>query len=139
MKWRWVSYSTLSSSSTNWLMVKVLFNLNALPLVMSRTEKHLPVHICGMELKPNDILGYLERLGIGWTVDVVESFGKKFVTSLHNAHKDSHYVATLYKYEKQMVVKYRQFSMLQNKPVLHPIVQLKSGILLGATLFLLPF
>ena len=88
-------------------MVKVLFNLNALPLMQSRTEKNLPVHICGMELKHNeelynDILGYLERLGVGWTVDVVESFGKNFVTSLHNAHKDSHYVAALYKYEKQI-------------------------------------
>ena len=64
--------------SINWLMVEVLFNLNALPLMRSRTAKHLPVYICRMELKHNeelynDILGYLERLGIGWTVDVVES------------------------------------------------------------------
>ena len=78
-----------------------------------------------MELKHNeelynDILGYLERLGVVWTVNVVESVGKKFVTSLQNAHKDSHYVAALYKYEKQMVVKYRQFSMfvyLMTKPI----------------------
>ena len=54
-----------------------------------------------MELKHNeelynDILGYLERLGIGWTVDAFESFGKKFVTWLQNAHRDSHYVASLY-------------------------------------------
>ena len=116
MKWRWVSYLTLSLSSINWLMVKVLFNLNALPLMWSRTEEHLPVHICRMELKHNkelynDILGYLERLGVGWTVSVVESVGETFVILLQNAHKDSHYVAALYKYEKQMVVKYPQFSM----------------------------
>ena len=60
-----------------------------------------------MELKHNeelynDILGYLERLGVGWTVDVVESVGKNFATLLQNVHKDSHYVAVLYKYEKQI-------------------------------------
>ena len=88
-------------------MVKVLVTLNALPLMRSRTEKNLPVHICRMELKHNeelynDILGYLERLGVGWTVDVVESVGKNFATLLQNVHKNSHYVAALYKYEKQI-------------------------------------
>ena len=92
MKWWWVSYLTLSLSSINWLMVKVMFNLNALPLVWSRTEKHLPVHICQMELKHNeelynDILGYLCYI-------------------VAECHRDSHHVA-LYEYKKQMVVKYR--------------------------------
>ena len=46
--------------------------------------------------------------------------GKMFVILLQNAHKDSHYVAAFYKYEKQMVVKYCQFSMivyLMTKPI----------------------
>ena len=133
MKWRWVSYSTLSSSSIIWLMVKVLFNLNVLPLMRSRTEKHLPVYICRMELKHNeelynDILGYLERLGIGWTVDVFESFGKKLVTLLQNAHRDSHYVAALYKYKKQMVAKYCQFSMFVYIPVGKCFISYKTSL-----------
>ena len=86
-----------------------------------------------MELKHNeelysDILGYLERLGIGWTVDVFESFGKKFVTSLQNAHRDSHYVAALYKYKKQMVVMYPQFSMFVYIPVGKCFISYKTSL-----------
>ena len=47
----------------------------------------------GNEVLFNDEVGYLGLLGVGWSRDIVDSIGKRFVTSLCDAlwYRDAHH------------------------------------------------